>query len=124
MAIAFADQAAKIDEQIRKLEAEKQKIQAQAHDELKQTAQEAIEKLNGLGYNYRIVENTGRVKLVTPKGKGLGEKGTRTPSSGPCPICQFETTPHHDARKHRSQPEGQKKPFTASELSAMGLTKV
>ncbi|MES0094598.1 hypothetical protein [Mesorhizobium sp. M0030] len=122
MAISFVEQRKKLDEQIRKLEADRQALETQAHDEAKKAAMIAIEQLNDLGYSYVLSETKGP-KLVTPK-KGSGTKGARTPSSGPCPICQFETTPHHDARKHRSQPEGQKKPFTASELSAMSLTKV
>lgn len=39
----------------------------------------------------------------------------------PCPICEFKTTPPHDARRHRGQSE--KRPFTAAELTGMGMTK-
>jgi DNA-binding protein H-NS len=39
-----------------------------------------------------------------------------------CPICNFQTTPPHDGRTHRSQKK--KAPFSAAELTDKGLTKV
>jgi DNA-binding protein H-NS len=39
-----------------------------------------------------------------------------------CPICDFQTTPPHDGRTHRSQKK--KAPFSAAELTGKGLTKV
>ncbi|BCG79912.1 hypothetical protein [Mesorhizobium sp. 113-3-3] len=123
MAITYMDQLKKLDEQQAKIEQERQKLQAAAHDEGMKAVNDAIAALNDLGYSYKVVETKG-VHFVTPKKvKGSGA-GTRAPSTGPCPICQFETNPHHDARKHRSQPEGQKKPFTAEELTTLGLVKV
>jgi hypothetical protein len=40
---------------------------------------------------------------------------------GACPICQFQTTPPHDGRTHRSQKK--KSPFSAAELKEKGLVK-
>jgi hypothetical protein len=126
MAISFAEQSKKIEEEIRALEAKKQEIQSKAHDEAKKAADAAVAALNELGYSYRLVEGGRMGSAMPPRArKSSGEgKATRAPSTGPCPICKFETSPHHDARKHRSQPEGQKKPFTAEELTGLGLTKV
>src|SRR5580658_35981 len=39
-----------------------------------------------------------------------------------CPICDFQTTPPHDGRTHRSQKK--KAPFSAAELTDKGLAKV
>jgi ribosomal protein L13E len=51
-------------------------------------------------------------------------KGTRSVKSAPCPICKFKTVPPHDARKHRFAQGKNKRPFTAAELSNLGLKKV
>jgi DNA-binding protein H-NS len=39
-----------------------------------------------------------------------------------CPICDFQTTPPHDGRTHRSQKK--KAPFSAAEVTDQGLAKV
>jgi hypothetical protein len=39
-----------------------------------------------------------------------------------CPICDFQTTPPHDGRTHRSQKK--QAPFSAAELTEKGLAKV
>jgi DNA-binding protein H-NS len=39
-----------------------------------------------------------------------------------CPICDFQTTPPHDGRTHRSQKK--KASFSAAELTDKGLAKV
>ncbi len=57
------------------------------------------------------------------KGPKKGQGGTRTPKGGACPICEFETAPPHDGRKHRSQGDD-KKPFTNEELEMLHMTKV
>ena len=55
------------------------------------------------------------------------KKGTRAGAGAvdptrPCSVCNFLTTPNHDARKHRAQGDN-KKPFTAKELEQFGLKK-
>lgn len=75
----------------------------------------AIDELNSLGFAYRLAEGTAS--------KMASRKGTRTISAKPCPICEFETTPPHDARKHRAQGE-RKRAFTTRQLEELGLAKV
>ncbi len=99
---------------LRQLDAEREALLANAHDEAKAAASEAIASLNELGFNYRLIEG----------GKNRGARaGTRTPKDAPCPICKFKTDPLHDGRAHRMQGED-KKPFTAAELKERGLAKV
>jgi predicted metalloprotease len=122
MAISFADQSKKIDEEIRALEAKKQEIQAKAHDEGMKAVIAAIEALNDLGYSYRVVETKGP-KLVTPKkAVGTGSGKGAIAAGKVCPICEFATNPPHDKRAHKNQVT--KQPFTAEELSARGLTRI
>lgn len=138
MAISFADQSKKIEEQIKALELQKQELQTQVHNELLkdvtalfESAESKLKELTALGYTYRwdgskLAEFSswfGRGSKKPKASSTSGTKGTRAPSSGPCPICQFETTPHHDARRHRSQKDN-KHPFTAAELAAEGLVKI
>jgi hypothetical protein len=40
--------------------------------------------------------------------------------AGPCPICKFETIPHHDGRKHKFQGKGQGAPFTEDQMKELG----
>ena len=42
--------------------------------------------------------------------------------SGPCPVCKFETIPHHDGRNHRFQGED-KKPLTDNQMKDQGYIK-
>jgi hypothetical protein len=70
--------------------------------------------LKGLGFKGR---NTAKAPK-TPKAKD----GGTGPNDEPCPICNFKTDPPHDGRSHRGQ--NKKRPLTAEELEAKGLTKV
>lgn len=98
-------------ERVKKLDAERDKILAEAKEEALGKAREAVAELNSLGFNYDITSG------------GKKSKGTRQSKAGACLICEFETLPHHDGRQHRSQGK-HKKAFTAADLSQMGMTKV
>jgi len=102
-------------EQIKKLDDQKNKLRDQAKMEGLTRAEEAIEEVNALGYNYSISERA-------PAGRGA-RGGVRQKKDLPCPICKFKTNPAHDGRRHRSQ--GNKKmPFTNNELAGLGYSKV
>ena len=62
---------------------------------------------------------------VAPKGSRKPQEGgkQREMKGGPCKVCQFETSPLHDARKHRSQGDD-KRPFTDVELADLGMHRV
>lgn len=60
--------------QIEELDKQRQKLVEQAHDEAYKKAEEAIEQLNALGYNYRI--SGGAAKAAT------APTGTRTRRTG------------------------------------------
>jgi hypothetical protein len=70
-------------------------------------------KLGLLGYRASTVS--------TPRPAKEGSKRQRDPNKV-CDVCQFVTSPPHDARKHRSQGKD-KKPFTNDELVQLGLQK-
>lgn len=109
-------------ERIRQLEEQKQAIMAEAKAEALATATAAVDALNELGFSYRLTEGA-IPRIVRQLTGGEGRKGTRQVNAErPCPICNFKTAPPHDARRHRSQGDN-KKPFTAEELSGMGLRK-
>ena len=100
----------------KKLQEDQKKLIGPAKEEALANAQEAVKVLNELGFNYELVEGVKSSKAGKTKTKEQ-EKGA------PCPICDFETSPPHDGRKHRSQ-GGKKKPFTPEELKQLGLRKV
>jgi hypothetical protein len=99
-------------DQIRKLDEKRSKLLDEAKEEALKVAHEALNDLNALGFNYRI---SGKANVGRAEG--------RKTSDGPCPICEFRTSPPHDGRKHRSQ-GGKKKPFSTQELVQLGLAKV
>ena len=57
------------------------------------------------------------------KGRKGSSDGKRAAPSGACTICNFETDPPHDGRKHRSQGDD-KRPFTSKELAALEMKRV
>lgn len=73
-------------------------------------ANEAIEELKSIELDYELVEKSA---VVTT---------SRAEASGPCPICKFETSPHHDGRNHPRK--GDKLPFTDEELKQRNLVRV
>jgi hypothetical protein len=108
-----ANLAKSVLEQIRALDTQKAQLLQSAKAEAFEKAKSAVDELNSLGFNYRLVEGSG----------GASRKGTRRiDSSRPCPICRFRTDPPHDARAHRGQES--KKSFSARELEERGMTKV
>ena len=107
-------------ERLRQLDEERQQILETAKSEALEQANNALEALNSLGFNYRLVEGS------APQRKSSGDgshRGTRQVNSDrACPICGFKTEPPHDARRHRAQAE--KKPFTDEELEANHIRRV
>jgi hypothetical protein len=103
-------------QRIKDLDAERASIFDQAKEEALEKAKAAVAQLNGLGFNYTLANGAGKAAKA-----GLG-KGKRTITAAACPICEFQTTPPHDGRTHRSQKK--KNPFSASELKEKGLVKV
>jgi hypothetical protein len=106
-------------QRIKELDEERAKIFDHAKEEALEKAQQAVAELKALGLTYTLVNGEENIKAKK------GDQGGRNKGSvkeGPCSICGFETSPPHDARKHRSQMK--KKAFTAAELTEKGLTKV
>ena len=103
-------------QQLRQLDRQREKILENAREEALAKAEQAIQALNDLGFNYRLTEAPRRYA------KKASKKRTRTVKDAPCPTCGFKTNPPHDGRAHRIQ--ATKKPFTAEELNERGLTKV
>lgn len=104
--------------QLRTLDQQRRKLLGQAKTEALANAQAAVDDLNNLGFNYRLIESARK----SAGGSRKTRKGTRSVKDAPCPICNFKTTPPHDGRAHRNQTR--KAPFTAEELVAKGLKKV
>jgi hypothetical protein len=105
-------------QRIKELDEERARIFDQAKEEALERAKAAVAELNGLGLHYALVNGDGKSTRV-PK-VAASKKGTI--KEAPCSICEFQTSPPHDARAHRGQTK--KKPFTAAELTEKGLTKV
>ena len=104
-------------QRIKELDAERANILAQAKEEALGKANQAIEELNALGFNYQLTNGAQKVK-----GK-IAKEGSKITKDVPCPICEFQTSPPHDGRTHRNQ-EKKKKPFTPDELKARGLSRL
>jgi hypothetical protein len=103
-------------QRIKELDAERASILEHAKGEALQKANYAIEELNSLGFNYRLVNGHEKAKATK------GGTSKRSIKDAPCPICGFQTAPPHDGRTHRSQKK--KAAFTASELRERELVKV
>lgn len=108
-------------ERIKQLDKERTSLLDTAKKAALAAANEAITGLNALGFKYRLISEG--QKAITRKRKSKGRKGTRTVKNAPCPICKFTTVPPHDARKHRFAQGKKKRPFTAAELTKLGLKK-
>jgi hypothetical protein len=105
-------------QRIKELDEERARIFDQAKEEALERAKAAVAELNALGLHYTLVSGDGK-SARSPKA-AASSKGTV--KEAPCSICEFQTSPPHDARAHRGQ--SRKKPFTAAELTEKGLTKV
>jgi hypothetical protein len=106
-------------EKLKALDAQRTQLMEDAKKEALDNAEKAVAELNGLGFDYRLVEGASPARA--PR-KPSSQTPKRQARDLPCPICEFKTTPHHDGRMHRSQKT--KKPFTVEELMEKGLTKV
>jgi hypothetical protein len=95
---------------IRAVEHQKVKVKMETLRKVKQ----ALNELNKLGFDYRVVGN-GKV------GEAV-RRSSRTLKNMPCKICGFRTLRPHDARAHRGQ--AKKAPFTRKELGERGLRRV
>jgi hypothetical protein len=92
--------------------AEHQKIKAKT--ETLRKVKQALNELNKLGFDYRVVGD-GRINE-------RDRRSSRTLKNAPCRICGFRTLRPHDARAHRGQ--AKKAPFTRKELAERGLRRV
>ena len=106
-------------EKLRKLDEERAHLLAGAKAEALEKAEKAVAELKDLGFPYELVEGSQSKVRKEPRAEGAPK---RQKHEGPCPICEFATSPPHDGRAHRSQKP--KKPFTALELEARGYNKV
>jgi hypothetical protein len=94
---------------IRTVEHQKAKVKTETLRKVKQ----ALNELNKLGFDYRVVGNGSVSERV--------RRSPRTPKE-PCRICGFRTVRPHDARAHRGQ--AKKAPFTRKELAERALRRV
>src|SRR5262245_44776581 len=101
---------------IRQLDAQRAKLIAAAKSEALKKVAKALQELNDLGFNYKLVTDGDRQLAFKKAKKGRG-KGRVT--KGACKICGFSTIPPHDARTHRGQ--SKKAPLTNEELVGRGM---
>jgi hypothetical protein len=104
-------------QQIKKLDEERAKLLESAKTKALARAEEAINELIGLGFEYEIVEPA-RGTTRKPRTARKASAPDHTPK-GTCPICEYATNPPHDKRSHRAQTR--KKPFTDAELAEKGM---
>jgi hypothetical protein len=111
-------------DKLKALDEQRAKLLDDAKKEALEAVHKAIADLNGLGFDYRLIEGGSTSKArKPPRERSEGEAPKRQARDVPCPICEFKTDPHHDGRAHRSQLEP-KRPFTEEELVEKGLAKV
>jgi hypothetical protein len=107
-------------EKIKKLDDERAKLLESAKADALARAEEAINELTALGFEYELVE-TARATARKPRTARKASGPDHHPK-GTCPICEFATNPPHDKRSHKSQTK--KKPFTDAELAEKGMKMV
>jgi hypothetical protein len=107
-------------EKIKKLDDERAKLLESAKADALARAEEAINELTALGFDYELVEPA-RATARKPRTARKGSAPDHHPK-GTCPICEYATSPPHDKRSHRAQTK--KKPFTDAELSEKGMKMV
>ena len=110
-------------EKLKALDAQRAQLLDGAKKEALDNAEKAVAELNELGFHYTLVEGATSTALPAraPR-KAAAHAAKRQPRDLPCPICNFKTDPHHDARMHRSQKS--KRAFSVEELMERHLTKV
>jgi hypothetical protein len=111
-------------EKLKALDAQRAQLLEDAKKEALDNAEKAVAELNELGFDYSLTEgaSTSTTPRAPRKAPSKNQAPKRQARDVPCPICHFKTTPHHDARMHRSQKT--KKPFTVEELMERHLAKV
>jgi len=107
-------------QQLKKLDEERTKLLEGAKADALARAEEAINELTALGFDYELAEparETARNTRTVRKGLAPHHH-----PKGTCPICEYATKPPHDKRSHKSQQK--KRPFTADELHQRSLVRV
>ena len=104
-------------QQIKKLDEERAKLLDSAKADALARAEEAINELIGLGFEYELTAYGTKAK-AKPRKAGARKAIDHTPK-GTCPICEYATNPPHDKRSHRAQTK--KKPFTDAELQQRSM---
>ena len=104
-------------QQLKKLDEERTKLLEGAKADALARAEEAINELTALGFDYELVEPA-RATARKPRNARKASTPDHHPR-GMCPICGCATNPPHDKRSHKSQTK--KKPFTDAELAAKGM---
>jgi hypothetical protein len=99
-------------QRLAKIDADRKELFDSIKAEALQEANEAVSKLNALGFHYLLCEEGEKLN-----GSKKGEQ------TGPCPVCKFMTDPPHGGRTHRAQ-KPEKRPFTDEELKQRNLARV
>jgi hypothetical protein len=107
-------------QQIKKLDEERGKILEGAKKEALARAEEAINELTALGFDYELVEPARATARKTRSARKASAPNHHP--RGTCPICEYATKPPHDKRSHKSQQK--KRPFTADELHQRSFVRV
>src|ERR1700720_3370266 len=105
-------------QQIKKLDEERAKLLESAKADALARAEEAVNELTALGFDYELVAPA-RERARKTRTARKASRPDHHPK-GTCPICGWATNPPHDKRSHKSQTK--KKPFTDAELAAKGMT--
>jgi DNA repair exonuclease SbcCD ATPase subunit len=107
-------------QQIKKLDEERTKLLESAKTDALARAEEAINELTALGFDYELAEPA-RMTARRTRTARKASAANHHPK-GTCPICDYATKPPHDKRSHKSQQK--KRPFTADELDHRSLVRV
>lgn len=102
------EQVNKLQEDMDKIREDMDKLRDQAKAEALARAEEIIDTLTALGFNYQIVNAAAPSKKPAKK--------QRAAPTGNCPICERQTVPPHDGRAHR----GGKPAFTDADIQERG----
>jgi hypothetical protein len=111
-------------EKLKALDAQRAQLIEGAKKEALDNAEKAVAELNELGFHYTLTEgaSTSTTPRAPRKTTSKAQAPKRQVRDVPCPVCKFNTEPHHDGRMHRSQKT--KKPFNVEELMERHLAKV
>jgi hypothetical protein len=104
-------------QQIKKLDEERTKLLESAKADALARAEEAINELTALGFDYELAERARGTAHKTRTARKASAPNHHP--KGTCPICEYATKPPHDKRSHRAQTR--KKPFTDAELAERNL---